>query len=109
MSETFKKLRKNRGAEVDIEGDKFHLRNMMIGELRRVDALSNELKPGFIVGCKLCVDAGGEPELPQREGETDQAWAERVMAEIADVSTSKITAIVSWSSKTPTTAAVIKN
>jgi hypothetical protein len=109
MSETFKRLRKNRGTEVDIEDDKFHLRNMMIGELRRVDALPIELKPGFIVGCKLCTDDGAGPALPQQEGENDQDWATRVMTEIADVSTAKIAAIVTWSPKVPKTDDIVKN
>lgn len=109
MSGALSKLRKNRGTEVDIDGDKFQLRNMMIGELRRVDALPVELKPGFIVGCKLCTDGGDAPELPQGEGESDEEWAKRVMAEIADVSTAKITAIVSWSSKVPKVADIVKN
>jgi hypothetical protein len=112
MSETMAKLRKKRGAAVEVEGDTFHVRSLTLGELRRVDALPNEEKTGFVIGCTLCSGPDGEPEFPKQSDETDSAWAKRITEQLGDVSTDKIRLLserVASLGKVPKTSDIVKN
>lgn len=112
MSETFKKLRKKRGTPMELDGDTFYVRDLTLGELRRVDALAKEDKTGFVIGCALCTGVDGGPEIPQQEGETDSNWSKRVAKELEDVPTDKIRELCEGASKSvkvPKTADIVKN
>jgi hypothetical protein len=106
VSSVLSRLKKKRGYPVDIDGETFHVRSLTIGELQRLDLLDADHKTGFVVGCALCSEANGEQELPRNADETDAAWADRVLAELADVPTDTIRALsdgVAAIGKTPAT------
>lgn len=115
MSSVLSRLQKRRASAIEIDGETFYVRAMTIGELRRVDALVKEdadKRTGFVVGCTLCADAEGAQALPPAEGETDAAWADRVLSELADVPTSTIAALskgVADIGRTPKLETIAKN
>jgi hypothetical protein len=92
MSGVLNRLKKKRGFPVVIDGETYYVRSPTIGELRRLDVIPADLKTGFLVGCALCADAGGEPEIPKTE-DSDEAWAKRVLDELQDVPTETIRAL----------------
>lgn len=112
MSDVLNKLRKKRGTDVEVNGDTFHVRGLTLGELRRIDALPNELKTGFVVGCTLFAENKVDAEFPQQPEESDAAWAGRVTEQLGDVPTDTIRELseqVAKIGKTPKQADVVKN
>ena len=101
--------------------DVFHVRSLTIGELRRLDEVSNwisatgvktDLRTGLFYGLALCADVEGSPAIPKEESETDAAFAERVTNELADVPTEVLRALgdaVSKIGTTPKPETVAKN
>jgi hypothetical protein len=114
MSDVLARLKKKRGYPVTIDGELYHIRPMTIGEITRMKPLDNDSKTGFVVGCTLCDDQAGTQTIPKTgdSSETDEAWAARVLVELADVPSETIRALsesVANLSKTPSAAAVAKN
>jgi hypothetical protein len=112
MSETLTKLRKRRCSSVTVNGDEYFVGSLTKAEIRRYEALPGEDKTGFVMGCVLRVDAGGEREFPQEPDESDQQWAHRVGGLLEDVPTETIREISEAVSKlgtVPKAADVVKN
>ena len=112
MSGVLDRLKKKRGYPVEIDGDTYYVRSLTIGELKRLADAPAEQKTGFVLGCALCSDSSGVAEFLKLDGESDTAWADRVMSEIADVPTETIRALssgVANISKTPRVEVVAKN
>lgn len=112
MSRELEKLRKKRGYPVEHDDQTFYVRSLTLGELRRLDQLSQEDKTGFVVGSSLCSDQSGIQEIPKLESEDDQAYSKRVMIELDDVPTETIRALsegVAAIGKAPKVESVIKN
>lgn len=112
MSGVLDRLRKKRGFPVEIDGETYFVRSPTIGELKRLESLEANDKTGFLMGCALCVDAGGLPEFPKDDGETDPAWASRVLDSLSDVPTQTIRALsdgVAALNKAPKLEGVLKN
>lgn len=112
MSEVLNRLKKKRGYPVVIDEETFYVRSLTIGEFKRLGEIQDDQRTGFTIGCALCSDDKGEPEIPQKDGEADSAWAERVLEELADVPSETIRALaegVASLSKTPKASAVAKN
>lgn len=112
MSGVLNRLKRKRGFPVVIDDETYYVRSPTIGELRRLDAIPTDLKTGFLVGCTLCCGQDGSQESPQQDGESDEQWASRVMAELSDVPTETIRALsqgVASIGKIPSSESVVKN
>lgn len=92
-SKVAEKLRKKRGFPVQHDGETYYVRELTMGELARFDKLPKETKTGFLVGCALVEDAGGAPVFPKQPDEGDEAYAVRMMAELAEVTPGTLRAL----------------
>lgn len=116
MSKVLERLRKKHGYPVEINGETFHVRSLNLGELRRLDSVSEggtaDRRTGLFYALAICADETGSPAFPKADDETDAALADRVSAELADVPMETLTAIseaVSKIGKQPKAEAVLKN
>lgn len=112
MSKVADRLRKKRGSPVEIDGETFYVRALTLGEHRRLAEMPDHLRTPFLIGCVLCVDAGGDPELPKLASETYEQWAERIAEPVDDIPTDTIRALsegVAALSKVPKPASILKN
>lgn len=79
------KLRKRKCYPVTIGEETIHVRPLTLGELSQLDGLQGARQiAGFYFGCSL-VDDSGEPAFKRVEGETLDAFAERVANDLQDI------------------------
>lgn len=98
-SKVAERLRRKRGFPVEHNGETYHVRELTMGELSRFDRLPKESKTGFLVGCALVEDVGGEQCFPKEPNEDDAAYAARMMLELAEVTPGTLRALSEGVSK----------
>lgn len=92
MAGMLAKLQKRSRYEFTIDGEQFFARPMNLAEIARMMALkSQDLKTPFAIGMTM-IDSNGDREWTQntQAGETDEAFATRVHADLQSVEPHKI-------------------
>lgn len=92
MASVIDKLKKRRSYPITIDGETFHIRAMTLGEMKRMESIDQEKAVGFMLGSAL-VEPDTTRSFPQAEGETDEAFADRVAETLADTPSDTIRAI----------------